>query len=93
MASKGQKFKKYSPEFKEEILNKYFSGETMRNLEKEYGVPKGTLLTWTYNKKHYKGISFPGRPKKAGLKADDYKERYEILKKFQVFLQAQREKK
>ena len=28
MAKKGQKFKKYSPELKEEILGKYWSGES-----------------------------------------------------------------
>lgn len=93
MASKGQKFKKYSPELKQEILKKYLSGEHANKLAKEYGVPKMTILTWKYNLKHFKGYNSPGRPKKNGLTPEDYKERYEILKKFQAFLQAQREKK
>ena len=62
MATKGQKFNKYTEELKLEIVNKYLNN---RN----------------YNK---------GRRKEDNI---DYKERYEILKKYQPFLKAQREKK
>ena len=34
-----------------------------------------------------------GQPKEKGLTKEDYKERYEILKKYQAFLKAQRERK
>ncbi len=34
-----------------------------------------------------------GRLKEKDLTKEDYKERYEILKKYQAFLKAQREKK
>ena len=34
-----------------------------------------------------------GRLKESELTKEDYKERYEIVKKYQVFLKAQREKK
>ena len=34
-----------------------------------------------------------GRQKERELTKEDYKERYEILKKYQAFLKAQREKK
>ena len=34
-----------------------------------------------------------GRPKEKNLTKEDYKERYEILKKYQAFLKAQRERK
>ena len=34
-----------------------------------------------------------GRPKEKDLTKEDYKERYEILKKYQAFLKAQRERK
>jgi hypothetical protein len=34
-----------------------------------------------------------GRPKEKDLTKEDWKERYEILKKYQAFLKAQREKK
>ena len=93
MASKGQKFKKYSLDLKEEILKKYLSGEFASKLEAEYGVPAATIATWKYKMDHFKGLNFPGRPKKAGLSAEDYKERYEILKKYQAFLEAQRKKR
>ena len=34
-----------------------------------------------------------GRPKEKDLTKEDWKQRYEILKKYQAFLKAQREKK
>ena len=34
-----------------------------------------------------------GRPKETNLTKEDWKERYEIVKKYQAFLKAQREKK
>ena len=34
-----------------------------------------------------------GRPKEKNLTKEDWKERYEIVKKYQAFLKAQREKK
>ena len=39
MASKGQKFKKYSSKLREEILKKYWNGETASDLASEYDVP------------------------------------------------------
>ncbi|NLI94284.1 MAG: transposase, partial [Erysipelotrichaceae bacterium] len=40
MASKGQKFKKYSPDFKEKIIKEYFSGEaSYKMLSEKYDVP------------------------------------------------------
>ena len=39
MASKGQKFKKYTPAFKEQVLKEYFSGEEgLKSLGLKYGV-------------------------------------------------------
>ena len=39
MASKGQKFNSYSPELKQEVLNKYFSGNGSRiSLGREYNI-------------------------------------------------------
>ena len=93
MAIKGQKFKKYSAEFKEEILKKYHLGYPSRVLAKEYGVPSGTIKMWNYNIKHGRIGNKRGRPKIRNLTLEDYKERYEILKKYQAFLQARRGKK
>ena len=97
MASKGQKFNSYSPNIKQEILDKYFAGYgSIGSLSKEYAVPDGTIAGWIYKSKlgidikvnHKSGNS--GRPKEENI---NYKEKYEILKNFQTFLKAQREKK
>ena len=93
MAKKGQKFKKYSSKLREEILKKYLNGDTATNLAKEYDVPVGTIYMWDYNVKHLRIGKKRGRPKQGELTKEDYKERYEILKKYQAFLQARREKK
>ena len=100
MASKGQKFKKYSPEIKEEILKKYSEGRGYRSIAKDYpDLSVNTIHQWIRKTKvgidirvnHQKGNS--GHPKAKNLTLEDYKERYEILKKYQVFLQARRGKK
>ena len=78
-------------------MNKYKSGKgTINSLSKEYGIPLNTMRTW--QKKIVKNIdiSIDTRNKYSGRKKDeniDYKERYEILKKYQAFLKAQRERK
>ena len=101
MASKGQKHKKYSPEFKEQVLKEYFSGEeSPKSLELKYGVSLKTVEMWVYKTKHKKidvlvdhrsGNS--GRKPYKNLTLEDYKEQVEILKKYQAFLQARRGKK
>ena len=97
MASKGQKFRKYSNDEKTEIVNKYLSGKYgYKILAKEYGISWKTVESMV---RKYRNtgltISIPkGRPKKyENLTKEDYKERYEILKKYQAFLKAQRERK
>ena len=93
MASKGQKFKKYSLELKERILKEYWSGVSSTYLAEKYGVPDKTIRMWSFNIRHGKTGGKKGRPKEKELTLEDYKERYEILKKYQAFLQARREKK
>jgi transposase-like protein len=46
MASKGQKFNKYSDEIRSEILNKYISGITSARFEKEFNVSQRTIRNW-----------------------------------------------
>ena len=54
MASKGQKFKKYTPELKDKILKEYFSGkESPRSLSPKYDVPVETVRTWIKKTKKY----------------------------------------
>ena len=93
MASKGQKFKKYSTEEKEKILKEYLSGKNSSYLATKYGVPDKTIRMWSFNLRHGKVGRKRGRQKEKNLTLEDYKERYEILKKYQAFLQARREKK
>ena len=100
MASKGQKFKNYSSEFKEMILNEYFDGiGTPRTLSLKYDVPFKTIKNWITKTKHNIDVKVDHRAGKSGRKPyknltlEDYKERYEILKKYQAFLQARRGKK
>ena len=98
MASKGQKFNNYSDNFRNEILQKYISGIPSSRLEKEYNIPQRTIRNWKRNYISHPEL-FPGlgkrrgRLKESNLTKEDWKERYEILKKYQAFLKAQREKK
>ncbi len=94
MAKKGQKYNKYSYELKMEIINKYLNGDGgYASLSKEYNIPYKTIDMWIYQYKH---LNHDMKNHKKGRKKEeniDYKERYEILKKYQAFLKAQRERK
>ena len=100
MANKGQRFKRYSPEFKEKILKEYFCGEASPSfISEKYNISVDTIWTWIKKTKHNIDVKVDHRPghsgktKKKFLTIEDYKERYEILKKYQAFLQARRGKK
>ena len=97
MASKGQKFNKYSSNLKEEIINELLDGKSYTELSRKYDISAKTISTWQQKLRHpekYSGLGQKrGRPKEKDLIKEDYKERYEILKKYQAFLKAQREKK
>jgi len=97
MASKGQKYNKYDVLIKEEVMSKYLSGISSWYLEREYGISHKTIQNWGRKIKHpelypNQGLK-RGRPKESELTKEDWKERYEILKKYQAFLKSQREKK
>lgn len=99
MALKGQKFRDYSNKgnIKDIILEEYKLKRNIKELSKRYNIPEGTIKTWTSKLNHPE--LYPsqgqkrGRPKEFDLTKEDYKERYEILKKYQAFLKAQRERK
>ena len=100
MVNKGQKFRSYSAELKQTILKEYFDGiGTPRTLSLKYDVPFKTIKNWITKTKHNIDVKVDHRPGRSGrfkeknLTLEDYKERYEILKKYQAFLQARREKK
>lgn len=92
MAKKGQKFLKYSLDERLKIVAEYNSSKySSSELSKKYGISDNTIRMWAYQFK--KGNNFDskrGRPKEYEI---DYKQRYEILKKYQAFLKEQHEKK
>lgn len=96
MANKGQKYQKYSDELRLKIVTKYYNNEgSARSLGKEYSISYKTIDNWIQKHKRtgYDFISknhLKGRRKEENI---DYKERYEILKKYQAFLKAQRKRK
>ena len=96
IASKGQKYKKHNLDIKELILNRYLNGESSVSLGEEFGISQNTIQTWGKKRKwpeKYQKLGKRGRPKEKDLTKEDWKERYEILKKYQAFLKAQRERK
>ena len=95
MAKKGQKFRKFTDEERTKIVGEYLKGTSYRILANKYGISWNTIHTMV---RKYKNTgttiaSTRGRPKEKELTKEDYKERYEILKKYQAFLKAQRERK
>ena len=82
------------------ILKEYFDGiGTPRTLSLKYDVSIKTIENWITKTKHNIDVKVDHRPGRSGrsreknLTLEDYKERYEILKKYQAFLQARRGKK
>lgn len=97
MAKKGQKFRIFTNEEREEIIQKYINGNcSYQSLANEYNINPKTVQTMVL-KYRKTGITSklkpPGRYSEKNLTKEDYKERYEILKKYQAFLKAQRERK
>ena len=95
MAKKGQKFNKYPPGLEQKVLEEYFNGEGgYQSLSEKYNIPVRTIYTWVdcvrYPERHPNKGGKKGRQKESEI---DWKERYEILKKYQAFLKAQRERK
>ncbi len=99
MASKGQKFDSYTIEFKQKVIDEYKSGKYggYFKVADHYSISRATLWNWIV-KDRKQGNQINDIDNKRGrykrpITLEDYKERYEILKKYQAFLKAQREKK
>ena len=92
-----RKYRRYSSELVETVISEHINkGKSYRELHLKYHVPEKTIVTWIHNMKIGKDVIHsrkPGREKTDELTKEDYKERYEILKKYQAFLQARRGKK
>jgi transposase-like protein len=97
MANKGQSFKKYTDDERIRIVQEYLNNEaTPTILSKKYDISVKTIWNWISKLRTKEYNLLDNRPKASGRKKEeniDYKERYEILKKYQAFLKAQREKK
>ena len=89
--------KHYPTEFKEQVVKDYKAGiyGGRDQVAKHYNISVKALNHWI-DKDRIQGNQKNdvehkrGRPKEENI---DYKERYEILKKYQAFIKAQREKK
>ena len=102
MGKKGQKYNTYTPEFKQQVLQEYLNGEGgEKTLAKRHGIPDRTISNWIKKGRNNIDVTIDNRgrgsigkgPQKKELTLEDYKERYEILKKYQAFLKARQEKK
>jgi transposase len=85
MAKKGQKFNKYERDFILKVTLEKINGElSYKELGEKYKIKEKTIAVLVY--KYNKGWDFTDRRGKPKCDEINYKERYEILKKFQAFL-------
>ena len=89
--------KHYDNDFKSKVLNNYKSGDFGGYVQvaKIHNIDQSTLWHWIA-KDRKQGNQINDIENMRGRKKDeniDYKERFEILKKYQAFLKAQRERK
>ena len=88
--------KHYDIEFKNTILNEYLSGKGgSKYLGKKYNISHSTIDTWIRIYRRQGNLindinNTRGRRKEENI---DYKERYEILKKYQAFIEARHKTK
>ena len=98
MAEKVNKTYRYSYEEKMKIVDEYYNvGGSTYSLARKYNIPRSSLMHWiekVWKNGYIEKEETRGKSKNGGrISLEDYKERYEILKKYQAFLKAQREKK
>ena len=98
MAEKVNKTYRYSYEEKMKIVDEYYNdGGSTYSLARKYNIPRTSIKNWIEKFRNNGCIEQEetrGKSKNGGrISLEDYKERYEILKKYQAFLKAQREKK
>jgi len=89
--------KHFDKDFKEMVVNDYKSGNSggRKQIAKKYNIDESTIWHWIVKDRN-QGNQINDINKKRGRTKEeniDYKERYEILKKYQAFLKAQRERK
>ena len=88
MASKGQNFKKIPLEVRNKAVKERLDeGISFKHLGKKYGVSKNTVRTWIRIYKRDGGLDTKKKGRRKKERNVNYKEKYEILKKFQDFLE------
>lgn len=93
MASKGQRFEKYPLDLRLKIVKEKIEvGKSYSYLSHFYNINVKTIVTWVHIYRRDGGLDVrrKGRPTEEDI---SYKERYEILKKFQDFLEVVEQKK
>jgi len=88
--------KHYNDDFKNKVLNDYLNNlGGVKVLAKKYDIPYQTIDRWIIKYRKQGNLIKDINNTRGQFKEDniDYKERYEILKKYQAFLKAQRGKK
>ncbi len=98
MAEKVNKTYRYSYEEKMKVVDEYYNvGGSTYSLAKKYNIPRSSLMHWIEkyrNNGYIEKEETRGKSKNGGrISLKDYKERYEILKKYRAFLKEQRERK
>ena len=76
----------------------YIDFNSRDQVAKHYNISSATIWNWISKDRKQGTLENDiyrkrGRTKESNLTKEDWKERYEILKKYQAFLKAQREKK
>lgn len=92
MAKKGQRYNKYNIELKNKIIKEKDQRISYHELERKYKIPWQTIAGWVRMIKEDGGLEIKPRGQ-GNSKKPDYKERYEILKKYQDFLATSKQKK
>lgn len=96
MSVKKRKRNKYKPEFKAKMLKEHFDNKiSIKELSIRYKTPLKTLWRWVTQTNKGIDITKNNKKGKVGRKKTelDWKTKYEILKKYQSFLKAQRKAK
>lgn len=83
--------RRYSYEFKEMLIKEYLAGGgTYKSLSEKHNVPLKTISNLVGR---YRKTGLVEKPRLKLSEEASYKEKYEILKNFQAFLEQQRKKK
>lgn len=88
MARKGIKQNKYTQEFIETVIKEHLvEGKSVNYLAKQYQIPKGTIATWAHKYRERGSVIRQKRGRPVHDENADYKEKYDILKKYLEFLE------